>query len=210
VNQANLARSKLRMPRIPHIPDVKCGQRGLPRWSIRLGNRDSFSAAVNSANFRFGQRLSDDFGEDALLAADVNHDCRVEALEDILKPWNLGSVERPRPFLGRCEAQFAIGVLQLVKQLPIDLGVSGRLNKCLAGLGLKWIVVCGHCVGLSSSVWNSLPYKMMAVLFAFWTGAFALAFTERRRASVIVGLAGLVITAAMFRYHLTGRVELGL
>ncbi len=51
---------------------------------------------------------------------------------------------------------------------------------------------------------------MMAVLFAFWTGAFALAFTDRRRASVIVGLVGLIITAFMFRYHLTGRVELSL
>jgi hypothetical protein len=51
---------------------------------------------------------------------------------------------------------------------------------------------------------------MMAVLFGFWTGAFALAFTDRRRAAVIVGLVGLIITALMFRYHLTGRVELSL
>ena len=51
---------------------------------------------------------------------------------------------------------------------------------------------------------------MMAVLFAFWTGAFVLAFKDRRRASVIVALVGLIITALMFRYHLTGRVELSL
>ncbi len=56
----------------------------------------------------------------------------------------------------------------------------------------------------------SLPTKMMAVLFAFWTGAFVLAFKDRRRASVIVALVGLIITALMFRYHLTGRVELSL
>jgi hypothetical protein len=51
---------------------------------------------------------------------------------------------------------------------------------------------------------------MMAVLFAFWTGAFALALRDRRRAAVVVGLAGLIITALMFRYHLTGRVTLSL
>jgi len=51
---------------------------------------------------------------------------------------------------------------------------------------------------------------MMALLFLVWTGAFGLALANRRRASVVGGLIGLILTAAMFRYHLTDTILLGL
>ena len=51
---------------------------------------------------------------------------------------------------------------------------------------------------------------MMACLFLVWTLAFGLVFRDSRRPAVIVGLVGILLTAAMFRYHLSDRIRLDL
>lgn len=50
----------------------------------------------------------------------------------------------------------------------------------------------------------------MALLFLVWFGAFGAAATGRRVVSLIVGLVALLLTLAMFRYHLSENIHLAL
>jgi len=51
---------------------------------------------------------------------------------------------------------------------------------------------------------------MMAALFLVWLGAFVLAAKGRRNLSIVVGLIALILCLAMFRYHLSDNITLGL
>jgi len=50
----------------------------------------------------------------------------------------------------------------------------------------------------------------MALLFLVWFGAFASAATGRRVLSVTIGLIALLLTLAMFRFHLSENIHLAL
>lgn len=50
----------------------------------------------------------------------------------------------------------------------------------------------------------------MSLIFLVFGGGFALALAGRRTPAIVVGLVGLLLTALMFRYHLTDRIELEL
>lgn len=50
----------------------------------------------------------------------------------------------------------------------------------------------------------------MALLFLVWFAAFGAAATGRRVTSVIIGLVSLLLTLAMFRYHLSENIHLAL
>lgn len=50
----------------------------------------------------------------------------------------------------------------------------------------------------------------MAILFLVWLGAFGAAATGRRVASIIIGLVALLLTLAMFRFHLSENIHLAL
>lgn len=50
----------------------------------------------------------------------------------------------------------------------------------------------------------------MALLFLVWFGAFAAAITRRRNLSVVIGLLALLLSLAMFRYHLSENITLAL
>lgn len=51
---------------------------------------------------------------------------------------------------------------------------------------------------------------MMAALFLGWFGAFVLAWTGRRVASVIVALVWLLLCMAMLRFHMTDDIRINL
>lgn len=50
----------------------------------------------------------------------------------------------------------------------------------------------------------------MSLIFLVFTAAFVLVLLGRRRPALIFGLAGLLLTALMFRYHLTDQIRLSL
>ena len=50
----------------------------------------------------------------------------------------------------------------------------------------------------------------MALIFLVWFGAFAAAISRRRNLSLIVGLLALLFSLAMFRFHLSENIHLGL
>lgn len=50
----------------------------------------------------------------------------------------------------------------------------------------------------------------MSLIFLVFAAAFLAALLGRRRPALVVGLVGLLLTALMFRYHLTDRIELDL
>lgn len=50
----------------------------------------------------------------------------------------------------------------------------------------------------------------MSLVFLAFGVAFLLALIGRARPALVVGLVGLLLTALMFRYHLTDKIELNL
>lgn len=70
------------------------------------------------------------------------------------------------------------------------------------------MLACGWCsVHLSTS---TLTLRPMSIVFLVATVAFALALFRRRRQALVMGLVMLLLTALMFRYHLTDVIKLSL
>jgi hypothetical protein len=51
---------------------------------------------------------------------------------------------------------------------------------------------------------------MMAALFLVWLAAFGLAAKGRRNLSIVVGLVALILSLAMFRFHISDNITLAL
>jgi hypothetical protein len=54
------------------------------------------------------------------------------------------------------------------------------------------------------------PTRIRAALFLVWLGAFVAAAKGRRNLSIVIGLAALILSLAMFRYHVGDNITLSL
>ena len=51
---------------------------------------------------------------------------------------------------------------------------------------------------------------MMAALFLVWLAAFVTVATGRRTLGIVVGMVALILSLAMFRYHVSDNITLSL